>query len=117
MINFDFMFDDKKEDYTKILDDLRGGEARLIDIREESEWNQKRFKCATHIPLSDLSRGIGIEILKEIKESNKKIYLHCRSGSRVRKAQKVLAQYGCTDINIIPLTMMKMLEEGFRLAE
>ena len=72
MINFDFMFDDKKEDYRKILDDLRGGEARLIDIREESEWNQNRFKCAAHIPLSDLSRGIGLEILKEIKQSNKK---------------------------------------------
>lgn len=117
MINFDFMFDDKKEDYRKILDELRGGEARLIDIREESEWNQNRFKCATHIPLSDLSRGIGLEILKEVKKSNKKIYLHCRSGNRTRKAQKILAQYGCTDINVIPINMMKMLEEGFKLDE
>lgn len=115
MINFDFMFEDKKEDYQQILKELRGGKAQLIDIRERSEWEQNRFKCAMHIPLSELSRGVGVEVLKDIKQSNKEIYLHCRSGNRAREAQKVLAQYGCTKINIIPITMLKMLEEGFRL--
>jgi rhodanese-related sulfurtransferase len=66
-----------------------------------------------HIPLSDLAGGIGVETLKEIKKSNKKIYIHCRSGNRARKAQEILAQYGCSDIHIIPISMMKMLEEGF----
>lgn len=115
MINFDFMFEDKKEDYKEILEELRGGKARLIDIREQSEWEQNRFKCAIHIPLSELSRGVGVEILKDIKQSNKTMYLHCRSGNRAREAQHILAQYGCTEINIIPITMLKMLEEGFRL--
>lgn len=115
MINFDFMFEDKKEDYQKILKELRGGRAQLIDIREQSEWEQNRFKCAIHIPLSELSRGVGVEILKDIKQSNKKIYLHCRSGNRAREAQKILGRYGCAKINIIPITMLKMLEEGFRL--
>lgn len=116
MINFDFLFDDKKDEYPEILTELRGGKAQLIDIREKSEWEQNRFKCAVHIPLSDLSKGKGIEILKEIKSSRKKIYLHCRSGNRAREAQKILEKHGCTDINVIPLTMMKMLEKGFRLA-
>ena len=68
-----------------------------------------------HIPLSDLAKGLGVESLKEIKESNKKIYIHCRSGIRARKAQQVLAQYGCKEIHIIPISMMKMIEEGFIL--
>jgi adenylyltransferase/sulfurtransferase len=89
MINFDFLFDDKKENYQKILKELRGGKAQLIDIRERSEWEQNRFKCAIHVPLSELSEGKGIEKLKDIKQSNRKIYLHCRSGNRARKAQKV----------------------------
>jgi rhodanese-related sulfurtransferase len=115
MINFDLMFDDQKDNYRKILGELRGGKARLIDIREQSEWEQNRFKCAMHIPLSELSKGAGIEILKDIKRSNKKIYLHCRSGNRAREAQKILAQYGCTKINVIPISMLEMLEEGFLL--
>ena len=115
MINYDFLFEEKPQDYQEILQELRSGNAKLIDIRERNEWEKYHFKCAMHIPLSDLAKGIGVESLKEIKESNKKIYIHCRSGNRARKAQQVLAQYGCKEIHIIPITMMKMIEEGFTL--
>jgi rhodanese-related sulfurtransferase len=57
--------------------------------------------------------GKGVEILKEIKKPDKKIYIHCRSGNRARKAQDILARYGCRNINIIPISIMKMIEEGF----
>lgn len=115
MINYDFLFEEKPQDYQEILQELRSGNAKLIDIRERNEWEKNHFKCAMHIPLSDLAKGIGVGSLKEIKESNKKIYIHCRSGNRARKAQQVLAQYGCKEIHIIPITMMKMIEEGFTL--
>ena len=109
------MFEDKKDEYQNVLKELRGGKAQLIDIREQNEWEKSHFKCAIHLPLSDIKRGVGIEILKDIKQSNKKIYIHCRSGNRARTAQEVLAKYGCTEINIIPITMMKMIDEGFKL--
>ena len=115
MINYDFLFEDRLDDYQEVLRELRGGKARLIDIRERGEWEKNHFKCAMHIPLSDLAQGIGIESLREIKQSNKKIYIHCRSGNRARKAQQILAQYGCKEIHIIPISMMKMIEEGFVL--
>ena len=115
MINYDFLFEEKPEDYQQVLREMRSGNAKLIDIRERNEWEKNHFKCAMHIPLSDLAKGIGVGSLKEIKESNKKIYIHCRSGNRARKAQQVLAQYGCKEIHIIPITMMKMIEEGFTL--
>ena len=117
MINYDFLFEEKHEDYQEVLRELRGGKAQLIDIRERDEWEKNHFKCAKHIPLSDLKMGIGVEILKEIKASDKKIYIHCRSGNRARKAQEILAGYGCTQIHIIPITMMKMIEEGFTLTD
>jgi len=115
LINYDFLFEDKKDEFQNILKELRGGKAQLIDIREQNEWEKSHFKCAIHIPLSDLKMGIGIEILKDIKQSDKKIYIHCRSGNRARTAQEVLSKYGCKDINIIPITMMKMIDEGFKL--
>ena len=103
-----------ENDYSTIIDDMWNGRAQLVDIREAQEWDQARFECAIHIPLSDLSNGIGIDILKEIKAANKKIYLHCLSGSRVRVAEILLAQYGCKDFSIIPFSMMEMLEKGFK---
>ena len=115
MINYDLLFEDKQNDYQEILGELRSGKAQLIDIRESREWDQHHFRCAVHIPLSDLARGKGIDTLKEIKRENKKIYIHCRSGKRARKAQQILAQFGCREIHIIPITMMKMIEEGFTL--
>ena len=115
MINYDFLFEEKQDNYQEVLQELRGNKAQLIDIRERKEWEEYHFKCAIHIPLSSLARGVGVETLKEIKKSNKKIYIHCRSGNRARKAQQILAQYGCKEIHIIPISMMKMIEEGFRL--
>ena len=115
MINYDLLFEDKQQDYHEVLKELRSGKAQLIDIRERNEWEKNHFKCAMHLPLSELAQGIGIESLKGIRKSNKKIYIHCRSGNRARKAQKVLAQYGCKEIHIIPISMMKMNEKGFIL--
>jgi rhodanese-related sulfurtransferase len=99
----------------EILQELRLGRAQLIDVREKSEWEQARFKCAIHVPLSDLAGGKGVEILREIKESGKKMYLHCRSGVRVEKAREVLNSYGCNEFRILSMNMVQMIEEGFLL--
>ena len=37
MINYDFLFEEKPEDYQEILQELRSGNAKLIDIRERNE--------------------------------------------------------------------------------
>jgi rhodanese-related sulfurtransferase len=103
-----------EEDYAQIIEDMRNDRAQLVDIREIQEWEQARFECAIHVPLSDLSKGIGVDILKEIKATNKKIYLHCFSGSRVQMAKTILGQFGCQDFSIIPFSMMQMLEKGFK---
>ena len=72
IINYDFLFEDKQDDYQEVLRELRAGKAQLIDIRELSEWEQYHFKCAIHIPRSDLEQGKGIENLRQIKQDNKK---------------------------------------------
>ena len=114
---------DKNQSYTKfgqelayqeILSKLKSDRAQLIDIREKSEWNHSHFACAEHIPLSDLNQGIGIDRLKELKE-RKKIYLHCRSGSRVKAAELLLGKYGCTEFTILPDSMFYLMQKGFTL--
>ncbi len=117
MINFDFMFDEQQDQYKEILSEARNGTAQLVDIREKDEWEKSHFKCAIHLPLSELKEGIGIDVLKKIREEDKKIYLHCRSGNRAKQAEEILAQYGCREFSVIPLSMLKMIEKGFYLTE
>ena len=113
---FNFFNRTDSNDYNQILTDLKSKKATLIDIREHQEWNQVHFQCAKHIPLSDLQRGVGLNELKDLVSENKKIYLHCRSGSRVQFAKQMLDQMGFSEVTIIPIGMQEMLQKGFRTA-
>jgi len=104
-------------DLAEIVEEARRGKGQLVDVREKSEWQQNHFECAIHLPLSELKRGVGVKTLKKLKKENKIIYLHCRSGNRVRIAQQILARYGCTQVRILPVSMLRMLEKGFKLKQ
>ena len=53
------------------------GEAVLVDVREESEWEARRIPGSLHVPLSQI-RNQGSRGLPEGKE----IVFVCRSGAR-----------------------------------
>ena len=61
----------------------------LLDVREESEWNDGHIKGATHIPLGNINN----ETLKEIPK-NSQIYVYCRSGRRASEAKSELHELG-----------------------
>ncbi len=105
------------EDLNKILAELDSGQAQLIDVREANEWTRGRFKCAIHAPLSQLANGVGVDVLRDISNANKKIYLHCFSDARVQSAKRLLARYDCADFEIIPASMRQMIANGFELVE
>jgi rhodanese-related sulfurtransferase len=115
MLNFGQLFQTDNTDYQAIIEQLNKGEAQLVDIRERNEWENGHFQGAIHIPLSGLSRGVGIDQLKKLKNANKKIFLHCLSGSRVQLAKQMLAGFGCTEIAILPTSMNVMSRHGFQL--
>ncbi len=112
---FNSFFQTDNTNYQAVLDDIRSGKAQLVDIREENEWDRTHFNGAVHVPLSKLAKGVGIDKLKQIRQSNKKIFLHCHTGSRVKMAEKMLAGFGCTEIKILPTTMNNMVNNGFEL--
>ena len=112
---FNSFFQNDQTDYQDISNKIKSGEAQLVDIREKEEWDQNHFQGAVHIPLSRLAKGVGIDKLKEIKDANKKIFLHCLSGSRVRMAERLLSSFGCTKFNILPTHMSVMIRNGFEL--
>lgn len=113
---FGFFNAQDSNNYNEILNDLKSGNASLIDIREAGEWSQVHFQCATHLPLSGLQNGIGLDQIQRLVRNNKKLYLHCRSGSRVQFAKKMLEKMGLKDVNAIPIGMQSMLQKGFQMA-
>jgi rhodanese-related sulfurtransferase len=65
----------------------------LIDVRQPSELGALRAAKAVNVPLGDLAGYVaGFD-------ADKPIMLVCRSGSRSRRAAKVLAGQGFTDVS------------------
>ena len=98
---FNFFAPEDNNNYDEIMTDIENGKAQLVDIREYNEWTSNRFACAVHVPLSGLSRGIGVEKLTALESENKKVYLHCHTGSRVQMAQRMLPAFGFNNFKII----------------
>ena len=44
MINYDFLFEEKQNDYQEIISELRSGKGQLIGMRECREREQNHFK-------------------------------------------------------------------------
>ena len=114
MFDFNRFYQADETDYKGILTDIAAGKAQLVDIREQNEWDYGHFKEAIHIPLSKLAKGAGIDQLRKLREENKKIYLHCRTGSRVMMAERLLPQFGCKEFSILPTDMNVMAANGFQ---
>ncbi len=67
---------------------VESGEAQLVDVRTDEEWQAGRIAEARHIPLESLSDQLG-----ELDRS-KPVVLYCRGGDRSGSAAQALAASG-----------------------
>ncbi len=81
-----------KDSIDQVKAAIHAGTAIIIDVREQSEWNDGHLKAATLVPLSLLTKE-GSEIPASLPK-DKPIYLHCRSGGRSLKAAEILKAKG-----------------------
>ncbi len=98
---------------------LADGTAKLIDVREQGEWDAGHLAVAELVPLSML-RGYPAETLSaklaDQLPKDKIIYCHCRSGGRVLAATPILQDLGY-DIRPLALGYSALVAEGFEKAE
>jgi rhodanese-related sulfurtransferase len=69
--------------------------ARVLDVREDEEWEAGHIAGAQHIPLRQLP-----ERYDEVPV-DEDVYVICRSGGRSLKATAYLQQYGFDPINVL----------------
>lgn len=74
--------------------EIEGGDAVLIDVREESDWREGRARGATH-----LSRGvIELEIEEQIPDLKQPIICYCGGGSRSALVAESLQKMGYENV-------------------
>lgn len=70
-------------------------DAKILDVREDFEWEAGHIEGAQHIPLGQLSERYGEVPVDE------DVYVVCRSGGRSLKATSFLASTGFDPINVL----------------
>ena len=74
---------------------LAAGEAQIIDVRQDAEWEQSRIAGAKHIPLEQLPARAEAEI-----DPDRPIVFQCRSGARSGMATDAFRAAGREAFNL-----------------
>src|SRR5438270_2454199 len=90
---------DAKKNITEILSTeaaakLKSGEAVIVDVREQDEWDEEHIPGAIHI-----SRGtIELDIEEKVPDTNAMIITHCGGGGRSALASESLQKMGYKNV-------------------
>ena len=92
---------------------LDGGEAVLIDVREEGDWGQGHAEGAKH-----LSRGvIELEIEEQIPDPKTPIICYCGGGSRSALVAESLQKMGYENVRSMAGGLRAWKEAGLPTAD
>ena len=73
---------------------VNGGSARLIDVREDSEWEDSHAKGADHLGKGIIER----DIEKLVPDKDAELILYCGGGYRAALAADSLQKMGYTNV-------------------
>ncbi len=71
--------------------------AKLIDVREQNEWDESHIDAALHVPQGEL-----VERLDEIApDTSERLVLHCRTDNRSAKMAAELTSLGYDNVAVV----------------
>jgi rhodanese-related sulfurtransferase len=102
----------RETDINKVKEKLEKGDSfYLIDVREESEWNQSHLPGAIHLSKGIIER----DIEKRIPDATSEIILYCGGGFRSALAADNLQKMGYTNVLSMDGGFTAWKEAGYRL--
>ncbi len=118
-----------RDSLSLVKERIDDGQALLVDVREQREWDAGHVAGAVLVALSDLSKRAAeaeyqqelqgrfvIEKEGEADEDSKPIlYVHCRSGRRCLVASEILKHLGY-DARALEPGFADLIDAGFPLA-
>ncbi len=70
---------------------------RVIDVREQNEWDESHLEAATHVPQGEL-----VERIDELApDRSERLLLHCRTDNRSARMAEELAGLGYENLGVI----------------
>src|SRR3954470_16310054 len=70
---------------------------KLIDVREQHEWDESPIEVAEHVPMGEL-----VARLDEVApDTSARVILHCRTDNRSAQMATELASLGYEDIGVV----------------
>ena len=95
---------------------VQAGQAVLVDVREEAEWDNGHIAGAIHLPVGELSDGTDPQSWKAKLPKDKILYTHCVSGKRSASAAEILGKLGY-EVRPLKPGYKELLEAGFDKAK
>lgn len=81
--------------------------AFLLDVRENSEWDEFHVPGTTHIPLGELAERV------DELPGDQPIVVICRSGNRSKQGRDILLEAGFTDVTSMDGGLKEWLVLGY----
>jgi rhodanese-related sulfurtransferase len=91
---------------------VESGKAQLVDVREQSEWDQGHLRAAKLLPKSKLLVESELKELVKQLDKSKPVYTHCGAGGRALQCGELLRKEGF-DVRPLKAGYRQLLEAGF----
>jgi molybdopterin/thiamine biosynthesis adenylyltransferase len=82
---------------------------RVIDVREQHEWDEAHLEHAVHVPMGEVAERID-EIAPDQSEH---LILHCRTDNRSARVAELLGELGYDDVTVIEGGIVAWTEAGY----
>jgi rhodanese-related sulfurtransferase len=105
-----------KDTLDTVKENVKAGKAVIVDVREQSEWDESHLKGAIHIPKSKLDVATEVEALLKKVPKDKVIYTHCRAGRRALACGEILKKHGY-DVRPLKPGIQELLDAGLEKGE
>ena len=93
---------------------LRRGDVRLLDVREEDEWEEAHVPDSLHVPYHDLRDGVP----PELRNGDRPLAVACSAGNRSSIAASLLKRAGVEDmVHVAEGGVADLADEGIELVE
>ena len=86
--------ENKDISYSDLKIFMKKNNVYLIDVRSKQEYEEGHLDGAINISLYNIEK----EIEKVVKNKSSKVILYCSSGSRSKKAKKILEDLGYNEV-------------------
>jgi len=108
--------DHTKDTLPTVKKNVEDKKAVLVDVREQSEWDEGHVAGAVFLPLSELRNGIDKDALAKRLPKGSIVYTHCAVGKRSLTAADILIKAGY-DVRALKAGYDDLIEAGFKKAD